>query len=539
MSHTSRLGKWAFAGVLSIATSACFADPSDLVPPRRSLYFPTALVVSPGRTTLYVVNSDFDLQYNGGTVQSVNLVDVDGQPGLRSTAELLATAIEQGLDPEAACATIGSRPNNSETLHPGPCEPIQFQPFVRDFATIGAFANAAAIDTREDGKPGARLFVSVRGDPSITYFDIPDDRDPAAIVSPCDGAFCLDCSGEGDEKRCARKNQIGENVFTSQRGLLLPTEPSGVDVQPDLRSDAVVVAHQTTGTASLVVNHWPSSGDDSLFESTPSLEFLLDGLADGPSAVLRIPPPAVAFQPGVGYQPGFIISHRAAASLTVVRYVDDAGATPPRPFLTHADDVSISVAGDNSDMRGMAFDTTNRAACENLCGDTASAACLSACAENNPVPFYVASRAPASLVIGELTTTTVSENGTPTGVRENITFDESVSMPLGAAAVAVAKVIAADGSLETRVFVVSFDSRFVTIYDPRLHRVEAQIRTGRGPGAIAFDVGPDDSGVLRSYMYLAHFTDSYLSVVDLDTRRITYGTTMFSAGPPVAPREEQ
>ena len=42
-------------------------------PPLEQFYFPVGLKVSHGGTVLYAVNSNFDLQYNGGTLQSYDL----------------------------------------------------------------------------------------------------------------------------------------------------------------------------------------------------------------------------------------------------------------------------------------------------------------------------------------------------------------------------------------------------------------------------------------------------------------------------------
>ncbi len=69
----------ALAGVLLAAQSGCFfSDQGFSPPPSESFYFPTGIVTSPGRSALYVANSDFDLQYNGGTVQVLDLAALRG-----------------------------------------------------------------------------------------------------------------------------------------------------------------------------------------------------------------------------------------------------------------------------------------------------------------------------------------------------------------------------------------------------------------------------------------------------------------------------
>jgi hypothetical protein len=70
--------------------------------------------------------------------------------------------------------------------------------------------------------------------------------------------------------------------------------------------------------------------------------------------------------------------------------------------------------------------------------------------------------------------------------------------------------------------------------------VDLIIKTGRGPHAIAFDTGDDGSGNLHSYLYVGHFTDSYLGVVDLDMRHPeTFGIMFASIGTPTEPRESK
>ena len=76
------------------------------------------------------------------------------------------------------------------------------------------------------------------------------------------------------------------------------------------------------------------------------------------------------------------------------------------------------------------------------------------------------------------------------------------------------------------------------MFDPVEHRIEAVIRTGRGPHDIAFDAGVDDAGNAFSYLHVGHFTDSYIGIVDLDSRRPnTYGQMFASLGEPTKPTE--
>lgn len=535
-----RARSYALAGACLVGASAvaagCFTGSDGLFPPTESLYFPTALVLSPGRTSLYVANSDFDLQYNGGTVQVISVADADGQPGTRSLAEAVAGTLATTASIEQACSAIGSVPNVEDFLYPGACAPIAYGPLVKQFATVGAFTSAMTLVPRQDGA-GLRLFAAVRGDPSVTYFDVVDDRNPAAPVSPCGDAFCLECGATGEERRCNVGHRIGESAVSSLRGLTLPTEPSGIAAAPIVAGDALVVPHQTESSASLIVNRWESVAS----LPWPTLEFTLRNLDSGPTAVLAIPPPALvrAAQATISYRPGFVISHNTAPILSVVRYEDDEGSSPPRPFLIRANTTLVTLQGEGTDTRGMAIDSSERDACEALT-DPTDVEGLRRCVEDFPLRFYAATRTPSALMVGTIESTVASTGGIVTSVDERVSLDELVPLPIGPSGVSLGNVINLQGELEPRIFIVSFDARFVTTYDPRLRRVETStIRTGRGPFGVAFDTGLDQTGALRSHLYVSNFTDSYLSVIDLDMRRETYGSVLVSFGPPTPPREEQ
>src|SRR5437899_1675702 len=75
----ARLGT-SFAALLlvTLCVIGCYSTGDGPTPPAGALYFPVGLAVSPGGNVLYVANSDFDLQFNSGTVDAYDL------PALRS-----------------------------------------------------------------------------------------------------------------------------------------------------------------------------------------------------------------------------------------------------------------------------------------------------------------------------------------------------------------------------------------------------------------------------------------------------------------------
>src|SRR5580704_540086 len=73
----ARARKWLLcAAVLGVASPACYTAGQGTAPPLDSFYYPTGLAVSNGGNVLYAINSDFDLQWNGGTLQSYDLYKI-------------------------------------------------------------------------------------------------------------------------------------------------------------------------------------------------------------------------------------------------------------------------------------------------------------------------------------------------------------------------------------------------------------------------------------------------------------------------------
>ncbi len=552
------------AGTLAVATVAgCFALGVGIDPPADELYYPTAVLTSPGKHALYIVNSDFDIQYTGGTVQTVDLDSV------RRCVGQLAADLGTGALEGQACANAGLDVNVKQVIYPGPCSPIKLKfdasakggsspgtacelfvtgsqreqvqvPLIKESRIIGAFASSATLARSTDagsGDASQRLFVTVRGDPSVTYFDTTDDTQDAT------DAFRLDCKSDGTDDLggiCPRGSRLGVSPYQSLRLIGLPVEPTGIAASDD--GKAIVTVHQTGGTstqtggqASLLVN--PALG-------TPTLEFVLGGLPDYPQDVAAIPTSRyVQLKNEQGqnfdYRPGFLVTFRAAREVDLLRYFDDSSGTS-RHFLQRVNAFTIATNSDGSDSRGIAVSQANRRACEDKCAD-GDEACLEACVDV-PLDVYVANRTPASLLIGKLTTTLAhSGTGQISSLTETLNINDMVPLAAGASRVAVAEVLGKDGKRSERVFALAFDSRYLVIYDPAQNRVEATLRTGRGPQAMAFDIvekSGDDSG--RAFLYVAHFTDSYVGVVDLDTRNVrTYGSMFASVGVPNPPKESQ
>lgn len=525
------------AGLLLASVAAgCFSTGNGPDPPGNSLYYPVGLAVSPGQRALFVANSDFDLQFNGGTVAVYDL------EALRAALPELATS-----DPTrdaAVCAAKGLAPNPERTLYPGACTSIDATPFVRASVEVGAFATDALIVARAPSvgvEAGARLFVPVRGEPSVTFFDL--DWDGAGGAQ----TFRLACGADANDGRCDPQHRVGIDANDNTRALTLPGQPLAIAAgEPtSTGAQALVVTHDASGQVSLLTGR---GGD--LVAGHPTLDFVLGQLPAGSVGVAALPVPAYvratddassgAFP--TGYQPGFLVTYAGAPQVDLLRFADDAHAAPQRPFLQRAASTPITLTPLGYDARGIVVDadaTSDRRVCEAACetssGD-AKLACQLACVDV-PVAVYVAARTPPSLLVGTTRTTK-----TDLGTADDLVFYDSVPLAFGPSRVSIGYVIGRDGRRHKRVFAVCFDSRSIYVYDPDARRVEAVVPTGRGPHAITFDVAesidPAHPENAHAYAYVGHFTDSYVGVVDLNEAHArTYETMMATIGTPTRPRE--
>lgn len=631
-----------FTAIAALPLTGCYFSDDGLEPPSRAFYFPTGLAVSPGRGALYTANSDFDLQYNGGTVSVIDLrvargaldemlvglrcaqqaedacatlgvstsqaptvdqvcrgipfraagKDVPGaEPALTNGKDCVAAnQCESGVCAESKCKACTSNAdcingvctagvcmlvrNENAILTPSACTPMA-PPFADNgstFATIGAFASGAVLAMNNsrvcsvtgdaclvdedcggaacEVQGGARLFVPVRGDPSITWFDVVDDRPQGFQGSVKE----LDCGQRGTDQRCSDDNRMGVDPYDNFRTLTLPVEPVGLDVTDD--GTAIVSAHQIAATPSigLSLNQW--SPDDK-WDPRPTFQFYTSGgVAAGPGEVARVPVPALVTRtqkllagPGVmpiSYQPGFLVTYNASPEVDLFRYNDDALSSPPRPFMTRAAAGGINTNADGKDSRGIVVDPSARQACEATCpGAADQLACLRACVDI-PLDVFIANRTPPSLLLGRVRTVIVdsAQGGTVgSGAFDFPEIYDVVALSVGPSKVALGQVIGMDGLLHPRVFAVTFESRLIFSYDPEARRVDAVIRTGRGPHALTFDTCLGDCAngeAPHSYLYVGHFTDSYLGVVDLDMRHPeTFGIMFASIGTPTPPRESK
>jgi hypothetical protein len=264
-----------------------------------------------------------------------------------------------------------------------------------------------------------------------------------------------------------------------------------------------------------------------------------------PSA--SVPPCELLPTPGPCVRPAFLETNNTTAELDLLRYYSDDGSSQVRPFLVKEATFPFTTNFGGTDSRGIAIDATQRLACKAQAG-----ADLQKCGEI-PARVFFANRTPPSLVYGTIGGPSASGDGT----FDPDLYTPSGNIPLlpGPSRVYVAPIVNTAGQYAVRVFIVNFDSASVQIYNPDSSRL-ADIDTiyvGPGPFAMAFDpfsldemannrpVPPDPRQTavgLNTYRfaYVASFTQSFVQVIDLDSRQPTYESVVYTLGNPTPPK---
>jgi hypothetical protein len=564
------------AAVIGVASPACFTAGNGTPPPMNSFYFPTGLTVSNGGNVLYVINSDFDLQWNGGTLQSYDLFKIR-----RDTAALIEANYTRATSPPPGIPFLDSwlqdcldapPPDQGNSfgvqLQQGCSPPVDSTQYVRDSAIVGAFATDLQL-----ANGGTRLLSPISGNATVTWADVPPD-DPNA--SPPEGSnasyapFSFDC-GLRESSRCASDHAAGNdpNSPDNYRNTTMPGEPFGMAQSQD--GTVLAVTSETATESSLLTT---SGGGP---ENAPIMEFVLEGVPNGGVAVAAVPHDSNSVRRCETENPrdqapcirqAFLQTSRYSNEVDLIRYYDDDGSAGPnvsngsslyRPFLDKERAYTIDANAYGSDFRGIAIDPTPRLRCE-LLNQASPVTC-----GQIPARVFIASRTPPSLVVGQIgLTSDVDGSYDP----DAFIVTGNIPLPAGPSKVYLAPVVVPDypgagtAHYELRVFVVLFDSSGIAIINPdqvpplTLDQVEF-VATGPGPYALAFDPfdlndvaaqkpvpadprQPADLALGRyRFAYVASFTQSFAQVVDLDalaTQYETYEKVVFNLGGPSYPK---
>ena len=591
------LGRWlpvALLTLLTLSATDCYSTGDGTAPPLDQLYYPVGLQVSAGGTVLYAVNSDFDLQYNGGTLQSYDL------SLLRQHVKALIadpTALEVPfLDRAAALkhpCPLGSDEAGASSRDPTAtlgetcAPPVDSSFYVRDSAVIGAFATELLLSlppSRLESKPGDvggagnrsfdRLFSALRGNASVTWANVDRDLDvngkpttPPAIplgrkwnnTDEPYQPFVLQCGQEHDtSRRCDGAHEGGNNAneLNNTRHITMPGEPFGMTMSRD--GEAIIITHQNETKTSLFDSGLRRS--DNGASPPPSLQFILDGVPLGGVGVAAIPhDPAAFLGTATLPHPAFLETSRQVAQVSLIRqYPDEFNglmSALKRPFLNQEGAYAVAVGPGGNDSRGIVIDPTPRLACKAKVApkDESKGRTQTVLNDENracgrkAARVFIANRSPPSLLIGDIGGSASAEtNYDP----DRLVLHTTIPLSAGPSKLYLAPVVEADGALALRVFAVCFDSATVFVYNPETEQLENVIRVGLGPFAMAFDPFTfedvaahkkvESAFGLRRYRfaYLASFTRSFIQILDLDNvdHSATFERVVYTLGLPKNPK---
>lgn len=299
------------AGVLALA--GCPASGDEVQPPRGEIFFPTALAIDPAQGALFIVNGNSNLEYDSGSVVVADLEAVDGL-----VATWLGGQLPGGCVRDASLAHIAEC-SEVDALRP--------EASVR----IGNFATDVGVQELASG--ALRLFLPVRGDPSITWID----------YEPTGG---LECGGSGAFPLCDDDHRLTRYLGD----LDLPTvisEPFGIYV--DSGNGYAVVAHLSQAALSLI--------DAPVDGSAPRLTDVIGGIfaanASGTRAAIAV----------AGRMPGMPQDLLYATSRSERRvqmlYVSREG---DRPRLVPSEYFFLEQVFPSDDGRGITFSDDGRRA---------------------------------------------------------------------------------------------------------------------------------------------------------------------------------
>lgn len=440
------------------AVPACTLSNPGTPPPAQEFHFPIALAVSADSNHLYVVNSDFNLQYNGGVVQTVDLAAV-----------------------------------REEIQRCGGSCPVSFTPgaearFVQDAVRINPFAVDAGLRAGRAGE-GARLYVLVRGDGTLTYIDIASD------------GVRLDCgqsrdNTEGTLGLCDAAHRIGDDPSESPRGLTLPPLPTAMNIDPD---GFITVVHQESPRARMTLLFDPPERS-----GVPRLLHWLADLPPNLSATLRLNPNS-----GPGEEPFWFVASRETPVVASVHAFRDG----ERSFLYSSRSTTLP---------GLASDVGVRAIVRDPHAGRARA--------------YATAR-PGTPASGQSTRSgeqllDIDISNPIEPVVRNV-----MEIPVGASHLVAIDDPARTG--HTLVYAVSYDARKVYVVDADDWTTVAQIQTQLGPHAIVADpsLAEGYSGPVHPYLYLVDFAAATIEVIDVGAASNHRNEVVFTIGDPTRPRE--
>lgn len=398
--------------------TGCPANGDDLQPPRDELVYPTGLAVSPDGARMFAVNANSDLRWSSG---SVVVFDLDAVNDLvtRWVGLPLADRGCQSQDGPLAGEPCDCDPETPTILACDQSRVTDSDAGVR----IGNFATDVAV--QDLGEGDLRLFVPVRGDPSVTWIDYRGGE--------------LACDGTSEGYPLCDEERILTFAGDTDRDLI--EEP--FEVYVDSASEVAVVTHLQRSAVSLVAT--PRDGTPALVDAVTDL---FDNLILSNGTVILGAALGAAGRRVEGSDSAlYYITSRTEDRVQMLAVAPPRGAAPAQ--LVPAGFFFLDSVQPSDDSRGIAFNADGTRA-------------------------YLVNRNPPMLHVLDTSTT-------PTGLPANQVI-ASVDLCRDPANLAVT-----DPGEGTRVYVACFPEGQVWAIDPEAAVVETILPVGGGPNAVAVD----------------------------------------------------
>jgi len=312
------------ASMALFAASACNFSQAGIDPDPGVMNFPIAIEVhqpdpDAAASHLFVVNSNFDVRYNSGSLQAYDLAEVE---------RLIRTCPELGDECTFEDVRFLGDPN------PGG------QPLLFDEVGIGSHGDGIALRPGDQG----RIYLPIRaGRGGLTTVDFVQetgfecgqtfrDEDVPDGTPPWDADDIPRCA---DERRVSRTDNIA-----SERGLELPPDPVDIATIPssaisDVDVGDFVLMALRSGQVALLLDD--GSG------ATPELIYVIDGFPENIVTLTMDPSTGIGWMMAAGTD-----------ELARVGIVVDTGA-PTRSFLYDAGSLRLGAVDDGEDTRDIAF----------------------------------------------------------------------------------------------------------------------------------------------------------------------------------------
>ena len=294
------LGSLLLTGAYLAAVSGCSAGNAES-PPVGLLHFPVAatLSIESPPAHLLVANSNFDLWYSSGTLQSYDLEVLNQAIDTECTAA--------GVEPEK-CAVIPSELDLISLVDDEEAELKPTDGLLLGEVRIGSYADGLKIST-----DGRRAYLPIRSNANLAFVDL----------STSGG---LSCGGdEGEIHSCTSEFRGVDLDFANANDIALPSDPVSIYVgsltefgRPTADGDYIVMAHRN-GEASLLI-------DNADTPKRPELVSTLSGLASELVTVGLNPMSGIAWIPSAATADISRVGVAIDSEVNADSFLFDAGA---------------------------------------------------------------------------------------------------------------------------------------------------------------------------------------------------------------------